>query len=172
MKIIYHLTLLIVFTFLFSACSVTPEQITLKKSKQKEFTIIKREFKLAVTATAYTSTRCQTDKTPFLAAWNNRLKPGVKSIAVSRDLLDMGLTNGTYVTINGLRGRYKVLDKMNKRWKKKIDIYMGTDLKKAKRWGKRKVTIRWEKKSIEPLKGDVKKRYTYTKKERRSLAIR
>ena len=30
---------------------------------------------------------------------------------------------------------------MNKRWKKRIDIYMGTDVKKAKEWGKKKVTI-------------------------------
>ena len=76
---------------------------------------------------------------------------------MSRDLLDRGLTNGTYVTIDGLHGKYKVLDKMNKRWKKKIDIYMGTNLKKAKRWGKRKVTIRWKKKSIEPVKKMKKK---------------
>jgi len=76
---------------------------------------------------------------------------------VSRDLLDRGLTNGTYVTIDGLHGKYKVLDKMNKRWKKKIDIYMGINLKKAKRWGKRKVTIHWKKKSIEPVKKMKKK---------------
>ncbi len=38
---------------------------------------------------------------------------------------------------------------MNKRWKKKIDIYMGCNLKRARKWGKRKVTIRWKKKTIE-----------------------
>jgi 3D (Asp-Asp-Asp) domain-containing protein len=101
---------------------------------------------LVVTASAYTSCRRETDRTPFLAAWNNRLKPSVKSIAVSRDLLKLGLTNGTKVKISGLKGHYVVLDKMNKRWKKKIDIYMGCNVKRARKWGKRKVTIVWEEK--------------------------
>ena len=103
------------------------------------------EIELEVTATAYTSTRSQTDSTPFLAAWNNVLKPGVKSIAVSRDLLKKGLKNGSKVTISGLPGEYLVLDKMNKRWENKIDIYMGKDHKKAKEWGKQKVIMRWQK---------------------------
>lgn len=111
----------------------------------KEQTKIKNEHVREVTATAYTSTVCQTDRTPYLAAWNNRLKPNVKSIAVSRDLLDLGLTNGTKVKIDGYSHTYTVLDKMNKRWKNKIDIYMGCDRKRALRWGKRKVTIRWAK---------------------------
>lgn len=99
---------------------------------------------LQVTATAYTSSKRQTDKTPFLAAWNNKIKPGMKCIAVSRDLLDLGLTNGCEVSIDGLDGRYLVLDKMHKRWEKKIDIYMGLDTDKALEWGKQRVTIRWE----------------------------
>jgi len=38
------------------------------------------------------------------------------------------------------------MDKMNKRWTKKIDIYMGLDVAAAKQWGKRQVTISWDKK--------------------------
>ena len=34
-------------------------------------------------------------------------------------------------------------DKMNKRWTRRIDIYMGTNVKAAEEWGKREVTIRW-----------------------------
>jgi len=98
---------------------------------------------LKVTATAYTSHKAQTDKTPFLAAWNNPLKPGIKSIAVSRDLLKKGLRNGSKVKIEGLPGEYTVLDKMHKRWKNKIDIYMGLDYDKAKTWGKKTVVISW-----------------------------
>ncbi|MGY8869781.1 MAG: 3D domain-containing protein [Pseudomonadales bacterium] len=98
---------------------------------------------LEVTATAYTSSPQETDSTPSLAAWGDTLKPGMKSIAVSRDLIKMGLTHGVEVSIDGMAGKYKVLDKMNKRWKRKIDIYMGKDIKKAKEWGKRKVTIHW-----------------------------
>ncbi|WP_309497464.1 LysM peptidoglycan-binding domain-containing protein [Sulfurovum sp.] len=100
--------------------------------------------KLRVTATAYTSHAGQTDDTPFLAAWNNRLVPGEKSIAVSRDLLSrFGMRNGTKVRISGLRGYYEVRDKMNKRYKKRIDIYMGLNLKKALKWGKRSIVIYW-----------------------------
>ena len=99
---------------------------------------------LNVVATAYTSHKNQTDGTPFIAAWNNRLRPGMRAIAVSRDLLKTyGLKNKSKVRISGLPGEYTVLDKMNKRWKKKIDIYMGTDRKKALQWGRKNVTIRW-----------------------------
>jgi len=98
--------------------------------------------KLRVTATAYSSHRGQTDKTPFLAAWNNRIRPGMKIIAVSRDMLTTyGLRNGSKVRIGGLPGLYTVRDKMNKRYRKRIDIYMGTNRRKALRWGRRSVMI-------------------------------
>ncbi|WP_271271288.1 3D domain-containing protein [Aliamphritea hakodatensis] len=102
------------------------------------------ESSMEVTATAYTSTPGETDSTPSLAAWGDTLKPGMKSIAVSRDLIAAGLTHKTIVRIEGLEGEYRVLDKMNRRWEKKIDIYMGEDRKKALQWGKRKVTIFWK----------------------------
>jgi 3D (Asp-Asp-Asp) domain-containing protein len=98
--------------------------------------------KLRVTATAYSSHRNQTDNTPFLAAWNNRIRPGMKIIAVSRDMLTRyGLRNGTKVKIGGLPGYYTVRDKMNKRYRKRIDIYMGVNRRKALRWGRRSVVI-------------------------------
>jgi len=99
---------------------------------------------LKVTATAYTSHVAQTDSTPNIAAWGDRLRPGMKVIAVSRDLLyKYGLKRGTRVKISGLKGTYRVLDKMNKRWRKKIDIYMGKDIKAAMNWGRRTVRITW-----------------------------
>jgi len=102
------------------------------------------KHRLRVTATAYSSHRGQTDSTPFLAAWNNRLRPGMKVIAVSRDLLTRyGLRNGSRVKIGGLPGYYTVRDKMNKRFRKRIDIYMGTNRRKALRWGRRSVVIYW-----------------------------
>ena len=98
--------------------------------------------KLRVTATAYSSHRGQTDKTPFLAAWNNRIRPGMKIIAVSRDMLTKyGLRNGSKVRIGGLLGYYTVRDKMNKRYRKRIDIYMGTNRRRALRWGRRSVML-------------------------------
>jgi len=100
---------------------------------------------LEVESHAYNSVASQTNATkPALTAWGDTLKPGMKAIAVSRDLIKMGLTHNTKVKIKGLDGHYLVLDKMNKRWTKKIDIYMGVDVKAAKAWGKKKVTISWE----------------------------
>lgn len=103
-----------------------------------------RSNNLSVTATAYNSLPSQTDGNPNLAAWGDRLQPGMKAIAVSRDLLNYyGLSRGDKVRIKGLEGEYTVLDKMNSRWRKKIDIYMGKDRHAAKRWGRRNVTIHW-----------------------------
>ncbi len=98
---------------------------------------------LEVTATAYTSSVAETDSTPTISAWGDRLSPGMRVLAVSRDLLSMGLTHGTLVTVEGFEKEFIVLDKMNKRWEKKIDIYMGNDRDSALKWGKRKVNICW-----------------------------
>ncbi|CAA6809628.1 MAG: Membrane-bound lytic murein transglycosylase D precursor (EC [uncultured Sulfurovum sp.] len=120
------------------------EKKRLAKQQKLKYLKAKNKRKLRVTATAYTSHKNQTDSTPFIAAWNNRLRPGMKIIAVSRDLLTRyGLRNGTKVRISGLRGYYTVRDKMNKRYKKRIDIYMGLNKKRALRWGRRSVVIKW-----------------------------
>jgi 3D (Asp-Asp-Asp) domain-containing protein len=113
----------------------TIKRVATKQKKHK-----KRAIKLL--ATAYTSHKSQTDSTPFLAAWNNRIRPGMKIIAVSHDLIKKhGLKNGVRVKIKGLKGHYVVRDKMNKRFKKRIDIYMGLNKKKALKWGKRRVVL-------------------------------
>lgn len=122
----------------------------IKKKKRKSKTLTEHKKsksfpkQMTVTATAYTSHVNQTDSTPNIAAWGDRLKPGMKVIAVSRDMLNKyGMKHRTKVRIKGLKGEYLVLDKMNKRWKKKIDIYMGKDLNKAFKWGRRKVELEW-----------------------------
>ena len=126
----------------------------LLKNKEKKPSLQKAVFtpttkksynrRLRVTATAYTSHVAQTDSTPNIAAWGDRLRPGMKAIAVSRDLLNIyGLKHKQKVRIKGLEGEYVVLDKMNKRWRKKIDIYMGMNKRKAFKWGRRKVEILW-----------------------------
>lgn len=101
------------------------------------------EQRLTVQVSAYTSHVNQTQGDPFLAAWNNRLKPGMKAIAVSRDLLKLGLTNGVKVKIEGLPGTYVVKDKMNARFTRKIDIYMGVDIEAARNWGLQEREISW-----------------------------
>lgn len=99
---------------------------------------------MQVTATAYTMDESETKKGNVgLAAWGDQLEPGMKVIAVSGDLIAKGLDHNTKVRIKGLDGTYVVRDKMNKRWKNKIDIFMGNDREKALKWGKRKVTIYW-----------------------------
>ncbi len=121
--------------------SDTPLTLSQPQSKKK-----KRKFtrSLKVRASAYNSLRDQTDNTPNIAAWGDRLKPGMKVIAVSRDLLTKyGLKRNTIVKIKGLPGTYRVADKMNKRFRKKIDIYMGNNRRKALKWGNRRVTIMW-----------------------------
>jgi 3D (Asp-Asp-Asp) domain-containing protein len=111
-----------------------------KTAGQKQYDIT-----MTVTATAYNSTEAQTKKGNVgLAAWGDQLKPGDKVIAISRDLIRKGLKYNQEVKIEGLEGAYIVKDKMNKRWKNKIDIYMGVDEKAAKEWGKQQVKIKFD----------------------------
>jgi 3D (Asp-Asp-Asp) domain-containing protein len=98
---------------------------------------------LVVTATAYNSLPGQTGEQPDIAAWGDRLEPGMKAIAVSSDLHEAGLTRGTVVKIDGLPGEYLVLDRMPAQWDNRIDIYMGEDVRAARNWGVREVRIRW-----------------------------
>ena len=97
-----------------------------------------------VTATAYNSLKDQTDSTPNLAAWGDTLEPGMRAIAVSRDLIPLGLDHNTKVYLEEDPRPYLVLDKMNKRWRDRIDIYMGVDRTKALSWGKKRIRIRWQ----------------------------
>lgn len=105
---------------------------------------------IEVTVSAYNSTLAQTDGQPNLAAWGDTLVPGMKAIAVSRDLIRLGLDHNTQVKIEGLQGIYLVKDKMHQRWRKKIDLYMGTNIKKAKQWGRKTVQIQYRVKKESP----------------------
>lgn len=96
-----------------------------------------------VIATAYNSLAYQTNSNPHITAFGDSLKPGLRYIAVSRDLIDSGLVHNTQVKIEGFDSVFIVKDKMNRRWRKRIDIYMGVDIKKARNWGKRKVNIEY-----------------------------
>ena len=99
---------------------------------------------LKVTATAYNSLPYQTSyEHPAITAWGDSIKPGVKWIAVSRDLLRNGLSYNTLVKVDTFEGYYLVKDKMNIKWKNRIDIYMGEDVEAAKKWGRRKIMIKY-----------------------------
>ncbi|HET8885185.1 MAG TPA: hypothetical protein VFM70_02405 [Salinimicrobium sp.] len=115
---------------------LTQKQISLEEEEWVEW------IPLEVKASAYNSIEEQTKKGNVgVAAWGDTLTPGVKAIAISNDLLNMGLAHNTPVKIDGLDGIYYVKDRMHPRWKNKIDIYMGIDIRKARNWGVRKVTI-------------------------------
>lgn len=97
---------------------------------------------LTVTATAYNTIRAQTDNTPHIGACNEPIQRGVNLLAVSPDLMKMGLDCGTRVKVDGF-GEFVVWDKMDDRWKRRIDIHMGRKVEKAEEWGEKKVRIRW-----------------------------
>ena len=103
------------------------------------------EEEASVTATAFNSLPGQgAGDDHSLAAWGDTLVPGMKAIAVSRDLLGQGLDYGTPVRSEGLDGIWYVRDKMHRRWRNKIEIYMGEDRDAALEWGRRRVTIQWD----------------------------
>ena len=93
-----------------------------------------------VLATAYNPLGSQTDSTPDLCAWGDRVKPGI--IAVSRDLEELGLTRGRRVYVEGV-GPMVVMDRMHDRKTNQIDIFMHS-LEDAVSFGVQEVKIRWE----------------------------
>jgi hypothetical protein len=74
-----------------------------------------------VTVTVYQPVPEQTDSTPLSHRW----------IAVSRDLEDCGFTFCKTVCIDGLGdpydGDWEIHDRMNARWRNKIDLLIGLD---------------------------------------------
>lgn len=96
-----------------------------------------------VTVTAYTSTPAQTQGDPYRGAWGNELHPGMHAVAVSPDLIPLGLGNGTKIAIAGFKHDFIVLDKTDRAEHRVVDIYMGNDLKAAKRFGRRRLRIWW-----------------------------
>jgi len=127
---------LVIFYFSFSACNFNSE------NSEESATVWDT---LEVTASAYNSVSWQTGAGGAnITAWGDTLKPGLKAIAVSRDLIKKGLDHTTPVKIEGFDGIYLVKDKMHYRWRNKIDIYMGVDVKKARNFGRKKLTIYYE----------------------------
>lgn len=88
-----------------------------------------------VTVTAYNPTERQTDSDPLIAASMRKVRLG--TIAVSRDLFDQGWVFGRKVRIEGL-GIFEINDLMNKRYTKRIDIFMW-DEDQARQFGKKNI---------------------------------
>src|SRR4030095_15105716 len=83
-----------------------------------------------------------TDVAPSIAAWGDELRPGMRVVAVSRDLLAPALERGARGRLEGLPGNYVVLDKTHSRWTRRVDIFMGNDVAAARDWGRRELRIR------------------------------
>lgn len=114
------------------AAPVPPGPSTADK---KKFTKVTR----VVMATAYNAVPDQTDDTPEICAWGDRVRPGI--IAISRDLERIGLTRGKQVHIEGI-GNVVVMDRMHHRKKNQIDLYMER-YQDAVEFGVQKLTISW-----------------------------
>ena len=103
----------------------------------------KSERSMVVSVSAYNSVPSQTNSEPTVTAWGDNLKPGMKAVAVSPDLLDEGLSHGSKLSIEGLKGKYVVLDKTNSRFTRRVDVYMGVDVEAAKEFGVKQLRITW-----------------------------
>jgi len=128
--------LFVAFFFLFAILIITSCSTLQNIPEEKQQTLL-------VTATAFNSLLKQGQGDPNVGAWGDRITPGMNAIAVSADLLSLGLSRGTKVRIDGLPNEYVVLDRMPPKWEKRIDIYMGNDVKAARSWGRREVKIYW-----------------------------
>jgi 3D (Asp-Asp-Asp) domain-containing protein len=100
-----------------------------------------------VTATIYHADPKQTNADFLTTASLKKINPdnpqGHRWIAVSRDLEPLGFKMGTKVLIEGageMNGVWTVQDRMNKRWKHRIDFLVNKDMKYGK-WGNVKISI-------------------------------
>ncbi len=103
----------------------TPKVKNIKTNSVVTYTIV---------ASAYSSTPDQTDDTPFITAWNTRVRDGI----IAANFLPFG----TQIKIPELYGDkiFVVEDRMNKRYWHRIDIWF-PERQMAKEFGIKKIKI-------------------------------
>ncbi|WP_243368531.1 hypothetical protein [Fundidesulfovibrio soli] len=118
---------------------------TLSCSPNRLFALPQKTNTLDVTAMAYSAKSVAgSSRAKPRAANGTLLTDDVNAIAVSPDLLEShGLRLDQKIRLKGL-GEFVVMDLMNPRHTKTIDIYFGSNHAGALRWGKRELTISWE----------------------------
>ncbi|MDO6490948.1 MULTISPECIES: 3D domain-containing protein [unclassified Cellulophaga] len=126
----------------FILCCIIVSSCSKTNLNKKEYPYVWKT--LSVKATAYNSLAYQTSLQPTIAAWGDSLSPGDKYIAVSKDLLQLGLKRDTKVKLEGFSGIFLVKDKMHSKWRNRIDIYMGVDVEKAIEYGVKKINIQYK----------------------------
>lgn len=89
-----------------------------------------------VEITAYNAHVDQCDSTPFITAYNTRVRPGI--VAVSRDLYELGWTFGKKVAIEDKI--YTIEDLMGPNQVNQLDIFMWSE-EEAMSWGKRTLRV-------------------------------
>ena len=103
----------------------------------------------SVTMTAYSSTRSQTDSTPFITSTNQRVRPGI--VAASRDLLNSNLPYGSKLRVVAIKDTkpcggwdpemiLEVQDTMHPRKSNQVDLWLPSTAK-ARKWGRCRVTL-------------------------------
>lgn len=86
---------------------------------------------LPVTITAYSPTVRETDSTPFITATNRFVSE--EYIAASNDIIQRhGFGTKVYIPGVGIR---EIQDRMNRRWKSRIDLFF-FNTQEAKKWGR------------------------------------
>jgi len=101
-----------------------------------------------VRTTAYNALESQTDSTPTICAWGDKIHEGV--VAISRDLEKLGLIRNKKIYIEK-KGNKIVKDRMHRRKRNQIDIFMESK-KKAEKFGRQTLNIVWIKSHIEICK--------------------
>jgi len=95
----------------------------------------------AVTVTAYNSEPGQTDSSPCQGAHGRVCGRDWGVVAISRDLERHFPPHSKLCLSGGIDGCFTVLDRMNPRWHRKVDIYVGKSRKEAYRVGHRTAVI-------------------------------
>ena len=98
-----------------------------------------------VTATIYNAVPSQTDSDPLITASLKEINPDAPQrwIAVSRDLEQMGISMGDTICVENagrMNGQWVVEDRMNKRWRRRIDFLVHDSIRLGK-WTNVKLLI-------------------------------
>jgi len=93
-----------------------------------------------VTVTAYSPTPDQTDESPFITASNTRVRAGI--VALSRDLeRRLNLKFGDWIHLEGY-GWFQFMDRMNKRKRLQVDVFMWSRARALKHGVKRRIILK------------------------------
>jgi 3D (Asp-Asp-Asp) domain-containing protein len=91
-----------------------------RNARAAQQTILRSRQRI-VEVSAYSGSKAECDEDPHITASTDPPRPG--TVAVSRDLFNMGWTFGKRVYLKGL-GPYIINDVMNQRYQMRVDVFM------------------------------------------------